>query len=94
MPKAKTKKLQTRLRRIFRRENLPRSRAARIALGVALVVFGLLGFLPILGFWMVPVGLGILAIDIPAVRRFTRKAKIVLVGWWRKLRAWWKKLCA
>jgi hypothetical protein len=36
------------------------------------VVFGFLGFLPVLGFWMVPVGLFILAIDFPPARRLAR----------------------
>jgi hypothetical protein len=75
-----------RARRLFSRENLPRSRPARIAIGVFLVVCGLVGFLPILGFWMVPVGLAILAIDIPIVRRFTRKASVALQRLWHKLR--------
>jgi hypothetical protein len=52
---------------------LPRSRLLRIAIGIALVVFGLLGFLPILGFWMVPLGLLVLSIDIPRVRRWRRR---------------------
>ena len=36
---------------------LPASRPLRIALGAALVVCGIVGFLPILGFWMIPLGL-------------------------------------
>ena len=35
---------------------LPASRIARMAIGVALVIGGLAGFLPILGFWMIPLG--------------------------------------
>jgi hypothetical protein len=56
-----------------RRLPLPRSRALRIALGTTLILFGLLGFLPILGFWMVPLGLLVLSIDIPRVRRWRRR---------------------
>ena len=52
---------------------LPRSRILRIAIGVVFVLFGLLGFLPILGFWMVPLGLLILSVDIPRVRRWRRR---------------------
>lgn len=37
----------------------------RIPLGVLLVIGGLLSFLPILGIWMLPLGLAILAIDLP-----------------------------
>ena len=52
---------------------LPRSRLLRIVLGVLLIVFGLLGFLPVLGFWMVPFGLLILSVDLPRVRRWRRR---------------------
>ena len=30
---------------------------------------GVVGFLPILGFWMVPLGLAVLAQDVPVLRR-------------------------
>jgi hypothetical protein len=38
-------------------------------LGVALVIGGVLGFLPILGFWMIPLGAALIALDIPPLRR-------------------------
>ena len=41
-------------------------------LGVILVIGGLLGFLPILGFWMLPLGLIVLSIDFALVRRWRR----------------------
>lgn len=47
----------------------PKARMARIPLGVLLMVGGVLGFLPILGFWMLPVGAAILAIDVPFLRK-------------------------
>ena len=53
--------------------DLPGNRVVRIALGVILVLFGLVGFLPILGFWMVPLGLLVLSVDIPRVRRWRRR---------------------
>lgn len=56
-----------------RRMPLPRSRAARIGIGGALVAGGTLGFLPVLGFWMIPVGLLVLSVDIPRVRRWRRR---------------------
>jgi hypothetical protein len=52
---------------------LPRSRLLRVAIGGLLVGFGLFGFLPVLGFWMVPLGLLILSVDIPRVRRWRRR---------------------
>jgi hypothetical protein len=52
---------------------LPRSRLLRIVIGILLIFFGLLGFLPVLGFWMVPLGLLILSVDLPRVRRWRRR---------------------
>jgi hypothetical protein len=64
---------------------LPGNRAVRIGLGVLFVLLGLFfGWLPVLGYWMVPVGFLILAADIPAVRRFNRRATVRIVGWWNK----------
>jgi hypothetical protein len=63
---------------------LPRNRIVRIGLGVSLVVLGgVFGWLPILGYWMVPLGLLVLASDSPVIRRWNRRAGVALVGWWR-----------
>jgi hypothetical protein len=43
---------------------IPSSRPLRIMVGLALCAGGLLGFLPILGFWMLPLGLLVLSIDL------------------------------
>lgn len=63
---------------------LPRNRIVRISLGVALVIVGgLFGFLPLIGYWMVPLGLIILATDIPIIRRWNRRMAVAIVGWWK-----------
>ena len=63
---------------------LPRNRIVRITRGVALVVVGgLFGWLPILGYWMVPLGLLVLAADSPMIRRWNRRVGVAVVGWWR-----------
>jgi hypothetical protein len=41
----------------------------RSLLGLLFLVGGTLGFLPILGFWMVPAGLALIALDLPPLRR-------------------------
>lgn len=41
----------------------------RIPLGILLVAGGVLSFLPILGVWMLPLGLLLLAIDLPFLQR-------------------------
>jgi hypothetical protein len=53
------------------------STLVRIPLGVALVLGGIVGFLPILGFWMVPLGLILIAQDVP----FMRPPLIRLLQW-------------
>ena len=46
----------------------PSSRWVRIPAGMLLVVGGVLSFLPVLGIWMLPLGLALLAEDVPALR--------------------------
>jgi len=41
----------------------------RVPLALALMAGGVVGFLPVLGFWMVPLGVALLAIDVPFLRR-------------------------
>ena len=47
----------------------PRLRWLRTAAGVLLIIGGCLWFLPILGLEMIPIGLMLLAIDVPFLRR-------------------------
>ncbi|HEY1708490.1 MAG TPA: hypothetical protein VGG10_09515 [Rhizomicrobium sp.] len=54
------------------RLKLPRSRPIRIGLGIALCFGGLLFFLPILGLWMLPLGVVVLATDLPLAARAAR----------------------
>lgn len=68
--------------RLFNRHwHLPKSKPLRIGLGIVLVGCGLLGFLPVLGFWMIPLGFLVLSVDLPAVRRWRRQ---LTVWWYRK----------
>lgn len=62
---------------------MPRSRVGRISIGSVLIGGGLLGFLPILGFWMVPLGLLVLSHDLAFVRRRRRRVAV----WWARRRA-------
>ncbi len=64
---------------------LPKSQIARILIGILLVIGGLLGFLPVLGFWMIPLGLLVLSIDLPLVRRWRRNVTLKWHGRGQKL---------
>ena len=43
----------------------------RSIIGIAFMVGGVFGFLPILGFWMLPLGIAFVALDVPAARTKT-----------------------
>jgi hypothetical protein len=60
-----------RLRAAVRRLRAPGARWLRLPAGLLLIVGGLFSFLPVLGIWMLPLGLLLLAEDVPAVRRLT-----------------------
>src|SRR4051812_17160405 len=57
---------------------IPRSKPMRITLGIGLCLGGFLWFLPVLGLWMLPLGLLVLSIDLPIIRRVRRRMEL----WW------------
>jgi hypothetical protein len=50
--------------RLLERIRRPEARWVRIPLGVLLVLGGIFSFLPVLGIWMLPLGLLLLALDL------------------------------
>lgn len=64
-----------------------RRHRVRKTIGVLLVIGGLLGFLPVLGYWMLPLGLALLAVDFASVRRFNRRTLV----WWGRRRQQWRR---
>lgn len=85
--KAKSGRAPGRKISVFGREiHMPESRNKRIAIGVALTFLGLLGFLPILGFWMVPLGLLVLSYEFALVRRYRRRGVVRWERWRSKRR--------
>ena len=55
----------------------PSSRYVRIPVAILLIVGGILSFLPILGLWMLPLGLLLFAQDVP----FLQKPMARMLGW-------------
>ena len=69
---------------------VPGTKMQRTILGIALCIGGVLGFLPILGFWMLPLGILILSIEYHPIRRFRRRTEV----WYGRYRAKHKKKAA
>lgn len=65
----------------------PSSRWMRIPAGLLLIAGGILSFLPILGLWMLPLGLLLLAQDVPFLQRPMRRLLIRAKYRWTH----WKK---
>ncbi|MBS0431921.1 MAG: hypothetical protein JSS21_05905 [Proteobacteria bacterium] len=64
----------------------PSSRWVRIPVGLLFLAAGMLGFLPVLGFWMVIPGLVLLALDVPFLRLPVRVAIVRVTRAWRRRR--------
>ena len=66
-------KLRPILKRFRAMPALPRQ-----VLGLALLLGGFFWFLPVLGLWMIPLGLMILSLDFQWARRFSHKINVWL----------------
>jgi hypothetical protein len=64
----------------------PASRWMRIPAGVLLIAGGIFSFLPVLGLWMLPLGLLLLAQDLPFLRRPMRLSLVWAERRWRRRR--------
>src|SRR5262245_34324305 len=65
----------------------PSSRWVRVPIALLLIIGGVVGFLPVLGFWMIPLGLLLLAQDVPILQRPLLQA----VTWLERKWFQWKR---
>lgn len=70
------------------RIRIPASPALRITAGILLIIAGIFGILPVLGYWMIPAGLVLLSFDFPLIRRARRRTEVFVL---RRYRAWRKR---
>jgi hypothetical protein len=61
----------------------PSAALLRLPLGILFVIGGIFSFLPVLGVWMLPLGILLIAVDVPYVRRW-------VVHLWPKVEARWR----
>ena len=87
------RELPERLARVVRRLRHPDARWIRMPVGLLAVVGGVFSFLPVLGIWMLPLGLLLLAYDIPFLRKPVGRFTIWAAWRWARLRRavarWW-----
>lgn len=71
----------------------PQSRPVRIPVAVLLMLGGLLSFLPVLGIWMLPLGLMLAAVDFPRLQPpLTRMLHFIERKWLNIERRWLKRV--
>jgi hypothetical protein len=73
-----TRRLPDWVRRSLHWLRQPSARWVRIPAGLALIVGGIFSVLPLLGLWMLPLGLLLLAQDLPFLRRPMRRMLVCL----------------
>jgi len=78
-------RLPRRVRSAVRFVRQPSGRWLRIPLGILLTLGGVLGALPIVGFWMLPIGLALLADDV----RLLRSGRSRILDWVEQRRPHW-----
>ena len=83
--------LPDRVSRVLRWLRISESRWVRLPLGAVLILLSFFAWLPVIGIEFLPVGLLLIAQDVPVLREPVGKFMIWLECKWRSLRRWWKK---
>ena len=84
------REVPSRVARAIRWMRTPQARFVRLPLGILCVIGGFAWFLPLLGLWLLPVGLLLLAQDAPFLRRRVGKLTLYLLDRWAHVRNWWR----
>jgi hypothetical protein len=69
----------------------PPSFPARLIVALLLILGGLFSFLPILGLWMLPLGLLFIAQDVPILQKPLVNALAWAEAKWKRLKVAWQK---
>jgi hypothetical protein len=72
--------------RVIRRLRHPNAAWVRIPVGVLFIVGGIFSILPFLGIWMLPLGLLLIAMDVPVLREPVGRFTIWGIGKWTTLK--------
>jgi hypothetical protein len=80
-----------RLARLISRVREPSARIVRLPLGILCILGSFFWFLPVLGLWFLPLGLLLIAQDVPFLRRPVGRMTLYLLDRWVSLRKWWNR---
>ena len=69
----------------------PQARIVRLPLGILCIVGSFFWFLPVLGLWFLPLGLLLIAQDVPFLRRPVGRMTLYSLDRWKRLRSWWAR---
>jgi len=87
-----TSRLPGRLGSVVKWLREPSHLLVRVITAALFILGGVFSILPILGVWMLPLGLGLLAEDVPGMKPPLEKATRWLIDQWRRLLGAWRKL--
>lgn len=73
---------------VLRKLRHPDARWVRIPIGLFFIIGGVFSFLPVLGVWMLPLGLLLLAYDVPFLRKPMGYFTIWCLDRWAAARRW------
>lgn len=77
------------LRRAIAWMRTPQARIVRLPLGLLCIVGSFFWFLPVLGLWFLPLGLLLVAQDVPILRQPVGRMTLYLFDRWTRFREWW-----
>lgn len=86
-----SEKLPDRLRRGIEWLREPSRIWLRIGAAILFILGGIFSILPVLGLWMLPVGLALLAQDVPALKVPLEHSARWIERTWNDLVAWWRR---
>jgi hypothetical protein len=84
------RRVPTRVSQFIRWLRKPSSFAVRLAVALLLIVGGFFSFLPILGLWMLPLGLLFIAQDVPLLQKPLVKTLRWVEARWELLKVKWR----
>ncbi len=85
-----TAKLPNALRRAIDWLREPRRIWIRVGAAILFILGGIFAILPVLGLWMLPVGLALLAQDVPGLKVPLEKSARWIEATWKRLKERWR----